>query len=361
MNIYYFIFIWIALFAFFSQQIRVKYSVNINGEIVLRWRFIYAFLAFAPVIYLAAFTAPRSDTVLYLTIYQNLPESWESFKALVRDSESGIGFLFFEWIINRLSSGNEYAFRIAIAAVHCIPVLYVFRKYSDNYLISLYLFVASGCHIGWMMNGLRQFMAVSIIMAATPFLLKKKYVLTILFILLAATFHSSAILMLPVVFIVQGKAWNKKTLLFIAVAVIFMYAFSRYTWLLDSMLQNTEYEGIMENAAEMGDDGVNPIRVLVNSIPMLLALFGRKYIDKENDAVTNMCVNMSVITTGLYLIAMVTSGIMVGRLPIYTSLYSFILLPHIIKTIFKKSSAQIITILMIAFYFLYYLYAYRDF
>lgn len=361
MNIYYFIFIWIALFAFLSQQVRVKHAINVNGEIVLRWRFVYAFLAFAPVIYLAAFTMPRSDTVLYLTIYRNLPETWEGFKSLIKESESGFGFLFFEWVINRLSSGSEQVFRIAIAAVHCIPVLFVFRRYSENYLISLYLFVASGCHIGWMMNGLRQFMAVSIIMAATPFLLKKKYILTILFILLAATFHSSAILMLPVVFIVQGKAWNKKTLLFIVAAVILMYAFSRYTWLLDSMLQNTEYAGVMENAAEMGDDGVNPIRVLVNSIPMLLALFGRKHIDKENNAVTNVCVNMSVITTGLYLIAMVTSGIMIGRLPIYTSLYSFIFLPHVIKKTFKKESAQLITVLMIVLYFLYYLYAYRNF
>ena len=96
--------------------------------------------------------------------------------------------------------------------------------------MSLYLFVASGCHIAWMMNGLRQFLAVSIIMAATPLMLKRKYVPLIGVILLAATVHSSALIMIPIIFIVQGKAWNKKTLLFIGVTIVLTYVYVKYTY-----------------------------------------------------------------------------------------------------------------------------------
>ena len=190
---------------------------------------------------------------------------------------------------------------------------------------------------------------------------ERKYIPLIAVVLLATTIHTSAILMLPIVFIVQGKAWNHRTIFFIIVTIIMMYAFSNYTGLLDAMLEETEYAGIMASAAAMGDDGTNPIRVLVNSIPMLLALLGKKYTDLEDNKVINLCVNMSIITTGLYLISMVTSGIMIGRLPIYTSLYSFIALPYFTDKIFTEQSVKIVNVSMISLYFMYYLYAYRNF
>ena len=361
MNLYYFIFVWIGFIAIVSQQIKVTKGTTICGERVERWKLIWAVIAFAPVMYIAAFTAPRSDTGLYLTIYKNLDISWVALKETLQADDSGKGFFVFQWIIKNIFRGSETAFRLILALLHSIPVLFLFRKYSDKFITSVYLFLATGCHLAWMMNGLRQYLAVCIIVAGTPLMLKRKYVPLIALILLAATIHSSAILMLPVVFIIQGKAWNHKTIFFIIVAIIMMYAFSRYSGLLDAMLEETEYSGIMESAAEMGDDGTNPIRVLVNSIPMLLSLLGKKQIDAENNRVINLCVNMSIITTGLYLVSMVTSGIMIGRLPIYTSLYSFVALPYFVDKIFTKQSARIVNVLMIGLYFLYYLYAYRNF
>lgn len=361
MSIYYFIFLWLAVMTMISQVKDVTYETVIDGESVVRWKFFYALLAFIPVIYLAAFTTPQSDTPLYMSIYKNLSTSLDGLIGALSDEESGYGFTVFEWVVKNIVNGDETAFRLILALLHSIPVLYVFRKYSSNYIISLYLFVATGCHLAWMMNGLRQYLAVSIIMAATPLMLKKKYVPLIAIILLAASIHSSALLMIPVVFIVQGKAWNRKTLIFIIAAIVMMYLFGTKTGLLDSLLENTEYSGAMASAAESGDDGTNPIRVLVNSVPMILAFIGRKRLEEKSSSLVNICVNMSIITTGLYLISMTTSGIMLGRLPIYTSLYSFIILPYIIDEIFTEESAKVVKFLMIVLYFAYYLYAYYGF
>ena len=62
------------------------------------------------------------------------------------------------------------AYFLVLALVHSVPVVLIFRKYSENYLMTIFLFVAGSYHVGWMMNGLRQFMAVVIIFAATLFL-----------------------------------------------------------------------------------------------------------------------------------------------------------------------------------------------
>lgn len=361
MSIYYFIFVWIAIMLFVSRAKNVKCKTVVCGKVEYRWKLQFAIIAFLPVLYLVAFTAPRSDTVLYLNVYKNMPVSLKYLFFQIITSESGQGFKVFEWIIKVVSGGSVTAFRVILALLHSIPVLYVFRKYSRDYLLSLYLFVATGCHIAWMMNGLRQFLAVSIIMAATSLIFKKKYILLLGVILLATTVHTSAILMLPVVIIAQGKPWNRKTMIFSGIAIIMMYVFSQNMEIMDSMLENTEYAGTMTNAAQMGDDGTNPIRVLVSSIPTLLAFLGRRSIENDDDPVINLCVNMSVITTGLYLVSMVTSGIMVGRLPIYTSLYSYVLMPYLVKRIFKPESSKMVTIGMVFFYFAYYLYAYSGF
>lgn len=361
MNLYYFVFVWLLVMTIFSQRINVMQKVNLHGKDVYRWNFIYALIAFVPVIYLAVFTSPRSDTRLYLKIYQAFEVSGESFFEILESNESGKGFKIFQWITKYIFGENVIPFRLFMALIHSIPVLYVFRKYSDEFILSLFLFLATGCHIAWMMNGLRQFIAVSIIMAGTPFIIERKYFPMIIIILFASTMHYSALLMLPIIFIVQGKPWNEKTIFFIVASLIMMYAFSKYTGLLERMLVDTEYAGVMESAEKMGDDGTNPIRVLVNAVPMILSLIGKRHINQENDVVINLCVNMSIVTVGIYLISMVTSGIMIGRLPIYTSMYSYILLPKLIRTVFYEKSARMMTVLMMGFYLMYYLYAYRGY
>ena len=162
-----------------------------------------------------------------------------------------------------------------------------------------------------------------------------------------------------VVFIVQGKAWNRKTLLYIFVAVIAMFVFSRRVDLMDALLEGTEYEGTIETWQSLGDTGVHPFRVVVNAVPVILAFYARRVISRKNDPVLNICVNMAIINVGIYLIAMVTSGIMIGRLPIYVTLYTYILLPYLVYNVDWGGYNMPLRGGLIVVYFLYYLMQYR--
>ena len=354
MNWYLFIFVWLFVMFLFKNQKDVMTPTTVLGKEEYRVSILFAAVTFFPIFWLASQGTPQSDTWLYLSTFDGLPNTVSGLIQTVADKDSGKGFVAFECIIKILFGNNRTAFRTILGLLHSIPFILVCRKYSEDYLLTVFLFVASGCHTGWMMNGLRQYVAVMIIFAATTLMLMKKYVPAVLLILLAATFHTSALVMLPVVFIVQGEAWNWKTLILIVIAIIAMFAFSTTPGLFDSMLEETEYAGTEASAAAGGDDGTNPIRVLVNAIPTLLAFLGRKQIREDNNPVVNMCVNMSVITVGVYLISVVTSGIMVGRLPIYMSLYNLILLPYEINHLFTEDSMKIMRILTIGFYMLYY-------
>lgn len=351
---YGYIFIWLIVAEVILNRVNI-YSVQyVDGGLARRWHWLNASILFFPIFWLASMGPAINDIPTYLALYKAIPlEVSDFFKYLVT-MESGYGFAIMEWLIKTIFGNNLVAFRIIIALIHSIPLVLVFRRYSEDYWITIYLFVASATHIGWMMNGLRQFIAVVMILSVLPLMIKKKHIPVIIVVLVASTIHISALFMLPIVFIVQGSAGNKKTLGFIILAIVAMFILSKNPTLADIFLEGTEYEGALTEMQRMADDGVNPIRVLVSIVPVFLAFVQRKHIEREENKVIHICVNMSVITVGLNLVAMVTSGILMGRMAIYTSLYSFIIMPYLIRNAFTKDSQKLVNILMIVLYFIYY-------
>ena len=134
-----------------------------------------------------------------------------------------------------------------------------------------------------------------------------------------------------------------------------IYAY-RLTDIMDNMLAETQYRNVVTDWEEFQDDGTNILRVLVYSVPAILSLIGIKYVRKADDPVINICTNMSIAASGLYVVSMFTSGIFIGRLPIYFSVYSYILLPWLIKNIFTKRSVQLINLVMVGAYLIFYYY-----
>ena len=126
----------------------------------------------------------------------------------------------------------------------------------------------------------------------------------------------------------------------------------KFTNFLDTALSDTQYKNVVSDWKQFEDDGTNPIRVLVYAVPTILSYIGRKIIWIEDNKLVNLCVNMSIISTGLYVVSMFTSGIFIGRLPIYFSLYNYILLPWEIENLFTERSKKLVYIGLIGFYLL---------
>ena len=227
-------------------------------------------------------------------------------------------------------------------------VAYAYQKYSCSFAWSIFLFVISTDAYQWLFNGMRQFIPAAVLFACMGLILKKKYIPLIIIILLVSTVHLSALLMIPCIFIVQGKPWNKKTMLFLVAVVIIILFVDRFTDILETLLANTQYDDVTEQFQY--DDGTNLLRVLVYSVPPVLALIGRKQIEKIDSPIINLSINMSIISMGIYIVSMFTSGIYIGRLPIYFSLYNYILLPWELDNLFTKRSAILLKIAMVGFY-----------
>ena len=351
-----FLLVWLALMYLLSHATNVMRKEQVCGQTEYRPTWFFAVLVFIPVIWLAAKRSGFADTAMYLKSFRERPGSLGGLLSFLPQVSKDPGFSFLSGLI-KLVVGNRTVLYLGILAViQSVLLISVFRKYSPAYMTSIFLFIASTDYISWMFNGLRQFMAVTLIFAATGLMLQRKWIPTILVILVASTMHQSALLMIPVVFIVQGKAWNYRTVLVILGSLLAVLFVDRFTDILDNMMQETQYSNMVSDWEEWEDNGTNVLRVAVYAVPTFLSLIGLRYIRQDGDRLINMCVNMSIISTSLYVISMFTSGIFIGRLPIYMSLYNYILLPWEIEHMFTKQSQKIVSICMVAAYLIFNVY-----
>lgn len=324
------------------------------------WRWISAILLVFPYILWAAFRRGMGDSEVYRRTFLLVPSSLSKFSEYICTITKDRGYYALLVVIKSIIGNKDILYFLIFAVIQMSCLVVLFRRYSSDYWMSIYIFVASTEYISWMQNGMRQFTAVMLVYAATPLILKKKYLKAGIIILLASTIHGSALLMLPVMFLLQGEAFNKKTIWCIAGSIVILIFINQFTNMLDVMLSDTQYTNVVSDWKSIEDDGMNPIRVLVYAVPMILAWIGLKRIRKENNSVINLAANASILATALGIIAMGTSGIFIGRLPIYVSLYSSeILLPWEMENLFTKNSVKIVKILAIVFYFAFFFYQMR--
>ena len=350
------IIIWMGVMGVLSTQIQFKKIEFVEDKKVVRYSMGFALFVFLPIIIWAGFRdgTGYADTNAYIALYKSLPENMHQLLTYLGGLEKDWGFYFFSGVIKQIFGEGYRPFLLIIAIVQGMSLIKFYQKYSENYVLSIALFILSGEYMGWMMNGMRQFLAVCIIYFAIPWIVEKKYIRCILVILLASTIHQTAIIMLPIIFIVQGKPWNKKTIATLGIALVALIASSQFTNFLNVAMEDTVYA---TNISEMvNQTGTNPIRVLVYSLPALLSLLGKRYIENKSDTIVNITVNMSIITMALSVIGMMTSGVMIGRLSIYTSLFNYVLLPYELDNIFEERTAKILKVVMIIMYIMYYYY-----
>ena len=351
---YILILVWCALLGCVALLIPQAYRYEkVNEEFVKRITPFFAIIAAFPLIIWACNRGNIGDTFAYIDSFQEMPTEFSEISQYMNTVTKDYGFYFCSAIIKCLIGNREKIYFFILAAVQAYFLFQVYRKYSTSFLISFFLFIAGTDYISWMFNGIRQFTAATIIFSTLPWILRKKYVRTIIVVLLASLIHGSALIAIPFVFIVQGKAWNKKTLLFITGVIAIVLFADRFTDILDTLLIDTQYE---DSLTIIQDDGTNVFRVLVYSVPAMLSLIGLKYIRNVDSELVNICTNMSIAASGFFVISMFTSGILLGRIPVYFYLYNYILLPWEIENIFTKKSAKIIYIVMIGAYLVYYYY-----
>ena len=354
MNVYVFLIIWVIFFGILSNMAAKPVCVG-EDKYEYRTNMFMAILTFSFLIVLAGLRSGMADTPAYIQNFKDLPANITELYRVVSSYEKSNGFYFFAGLIKCFISKDYHVWLFIVATINGICVAFTLKKYSSNFAISALLFILT-CYYTWMFNGLKQFFVATIMFAATGLILKKKVIPYIILVLFMSTFHNSVLIFIPVYFIVQGEAWNKRTIVFILLTIMAMIFANQFTNIFNDVVENTTYSESMQEIGKT-DDGTNIIRILVESIPMIISFVYRKKIKEISTPIIDLCINMSIMGSGIYVISKIlSSGVMIGRLPIYFTMYNLILLPWLIQNLFDKNTKRLMYYLMIVCYFAFFYY-----
>ena len=294
------------------------------------------FITFGILAIVVGLRSAGADTEAYIINFNQLSQGWINLitpKNYIDETEwlfTALG------ILCKTINKNYHLYLLVIAAITSFLLGITIRRVSSYYTESIILFMLMGYFL-WMINGMRQFLAASILFYASKYIENKDFKRYILLLLCAFFIHNSAMIMFPIYFIVQGEAWNKRTILFIILGIVSVIFLNTFLNVIEYVTNVTMYEGYLERFQEYGG-GSNFLRTLIYAVTPTLAFIKRKELSKATNSHLNIAINMSIICTVISLIANFTSGILIGRLPVYFSLYNLSLIPWILhNTNFRKN------------------------
>lgn len=291
-----------------------------------------------------------ADTNAYIQGFHEIPVGKENLIPFLRDTDKGVGFQFLAFTFKNYISTNYHGWLFFLAAVSLLPITKVFCEQSESFCFTAYLFIATTM-FSWLFNGVRQFLAVAILFAFSEWLIENKTIRYLLLILLVASIHNTAIVMIPVCLLMRkNEPWTARTFIIIIVFVLIVYFADP---LLELFIQTDIGSGYAEEL-EKGS-GTSIIRIFVSLVPCVLAFVCRDNIKTENVFI-KVCVYMSVFSACFYVFSYFTSGVLMGRLPVYFEIYNMILLPRVLKNGFKKNASRFIEILCVVLYLIYFYY-----
>ncbi|HZH58315.1 MAG TPA: EpsG family protein [Metabacillus sp.] len=329
----------VFIFAFLSRYIPAN-SAALDYTYIRPNKFMI-FIVLTCLVLVSGLRNTIGDTYFYMQTYATQDFTWEY---ILENKDPGFGVL--QMYLKNISKDPQTLILLTALVTNSLIVITLY-KYTKMIEISLYVFITSGMFIV-SMNGVRQFLAASLIFCATKYLLNGKFKHYFLVVLFASTFHESALILIPIYFIVRREAWTKVTFLILSLAILIVIGFDQFSQILFSAIGDSQYGGY----SNFGEGGANKIRVLVESVPVIIAFLGRHKL-RELWPKSDIIVNMSVI--GLLFMIIATQNWIFARFNIYFSLYNLILISWIIH-LFKENNRKFVYYGLLVCYLMYFYY-----
>lgn len=253
------------------------------------------------------------------------------------------GFYYMIVFLNFISEDPQLLVFICALVTNTLN-LYSMYKHSKPFELGIFLYFATVIFYVTM-NGMRQTLVASIFFWAVRFVIKGKPISYMVTVAILTLFHTSAILLFPIYFIVRHKAWDSFFLKLCAVGGFIFAIFPVIRPIVVKVLCDGQYSAYGVDMAT-GGEGVSLIRVAVMLVPLILA-----YLVKDELAIkwkeSHIFVYMSLLN--FIFILWGIQYLYFYRVCIYFELFNLALIPRMIGCL-KKKMAQCAYIALITFY-----------
>lgn len=332
-----------TMFAYVVQSRTCCYTSTREGikkdlqSRIVFWGILVAFILFA------GLRSKYNDTSTYIIGFKMIDATNLDFSILLK--EYG-GFDLYQKIIKIYISTDPQVFIFITAIMTNILYLVFFTRHTSKFGEMIYLYAIG--NYTFCMAGLKQAIAVGISLYAIENYLNGKYVRAIFLLFLAMTFHPYIVCLICVPFL-KDKIWDGKTIIVIAVCIL---AFMN----MEKVFELFSLIGKDYSNTDLDSYTINPLRALINAVPVGLSFFYRKKINKSADRILILGLNMRIISFVFIAMGLFVNPIYFGRMATYFTALSTVAIPKMLSIAWKKSrNKRVYTLGYYLFFFIYFL------
>lgn len=253
----------------------------------------------------------------------------------------------------------DYSVFLLIISFLTISFVYIsLKKYSKTPHQSLFLFICLG-YYAMCFNGIRQMLALSICLISIKYLLNRKILKYLICIFCACLCHFTAIIMIPLYFIVNINFDKKILKIFLIISVLLYFA---YEPLLYCFTHTFKQYMIYYKKTNMTywEPGLGTY--ILGSLRLILAIVIIKYKNMlvEKNSNNNFFINLFLISIPFY--AFSFENALLSRYTYYFSIYEIFLIPQLLEIIVKDRNRKIMFIIPLLFivYYIIHLYSFNS-
>lgn len=354
MYIYYvFIFISFLVYLLLNQKYRVKMTNQYEIDFVqnsyrkeLKKKKAFIIMVSILLLLIISFRdiSVGTDSYAYLKDYQ-INYNILPFSSFIEFIKEENGFRVILLILHRLGI-NWRGFQILYAALVTISLGLFCYKYSDNLFITYLLYVTIGT-FAMSLTGIRQTIAIALVLFIYNLLDNKKYVPALLLYVVASSIHYTALFMIILFFLellIKNKKRNFSFWIFIGIIIpILSYFFTKkildiFSFLL---LDKYKYSGYYTTL----NSTLNPVVIIMYSILFLYILTG---IILSKNKLTDKDIKFFILSS-FFISCYLASGTvyMLARLSYYFSPFFIVLLTNNINNFYLNKRSKIVIELLL--------------
>lgn len=305
-----------------------------------------------------AYRSVISSLIVFLLVFIagfrfHVGMDYESYEEIFNDIRRGseteveIGYLMLCKACVAIGGTAQLVFLIA-SIVTIILIYDAYKRTSPNIILTLIIFICFGQMYLTIFNAIRQCIAVGIFAYSIKYIQNRQFIKYVVAVGLAASFHSTALLLFPLYWILNKK-WSKKIL----IVIFFLVILSSGTII--NIILNSPYAVYLffENYSKEA----SIINYLYLFISFLIFLFSDKIMTRYMDR--NIFLNINFISMLLYALYIVFSDspivMVVGRFNYYFVFFYAIIFVRILSDIRNKNVRFILKTGVLCFFVLMYL------
>ncbi|MBR6951288.1 MAG: EpsG family protein [Oscillospiraceae bacterium] len=330
------------ILAWLSQHVNTR-KLTEDGQYKKDW-IIYAVMAVCMILF-AGLRTGFNDTETYLNTYQTT--SYDSSISWKLGNNPGYSI-----VIKLLKlanfSGQSYLMFYALFIIGIY--LWFIRKYSTNLWLSIFLLFTAGCYV-FSLAAIKQCAAIAFGLLATDRYIRKRYIPFAVYLLIGMLFHPY-VLMFFLIPILDFHPWTVKTWIILGA---FFIAGILLQPLLGTVINITAMLGESFNIEEFSGEGVNPFRLAVVSVPVVISFFTRRIIRDENNRIQNLILNLTMMNATIMFVGLFGTANYFARLANYFLIFQCLSLPWLLNQ-FEHRTKRILTCLAIVCFIVFFVY-----